>query len=123
VPINSRAKGARGERELAQLLTEAGYPARRGCQFAGGQDSPDVVCAGLGALHFESKVTERLDLYAAISQAERDAPNKIPLVAHKRNGKEWVAIIPLRVFLRVFGPFIKDMDGSFVSITEEKESS
>ena len=42
--INSRAKGARYERELARYFEENGFPARRGQQFAGGSDSPDVVC-------------------------------------------------------------------------------
>lgn len=110
MPINSRDKGARGERELARLLSEAGYPARRGQQFSGGCDSPDVKCDSLRALHFESKVTQRLDLYGALSQARRDAPSKIPVVAHKRNGAEWVVILPLSDFLRVFAPFIKEED-------------
>ena len=40
---NSRRKGARGELELAAKFTDAGFPARRGQQPAGGPDSPDVV--------------------------------------------------------------------------------
>lgn len=39
----SRDKGARGEREFRDLLREHGFEARRGQQFAGGNDSPDVV--------------------------------------------------------------------------------
>lgn len=43
-PINSRAKGKRGELQLAHKLTELGYPAERGQQRKGGEDSPDVIC-------------------------------------------------------------------------------
>lgn len=116
--INSRAKGARGERELAQLLTEAGFSARRGQQFSGGADSPDVICPSLARLHFESKLTQRLDIYGALYQARRDAPDKIPVVAHRRNGEEWVVIIPLKEFLSTFAPFIKEDDG----ITQPEET-
>ena len=42
--INSRAKGARGERMWRDQLRAEGYTAKRGQQHAGGQDSPDVVC-------------------------------------------------------------------------------
>lgn len=62
--MNSRAKGQRGERELADFITAAGFPARRGQQFAGGPDSPDVVCPGL-PFHIEAKRTERLNPDAA----------------------------------------------------------
>ena len=33
--MNSRQKGARGERELANLLKEHGYNTRRGQQYCG----------------------------------------------------------------------------------------
>ena len=51
---NSRAKGCNGERQLAKLLTSLGYPARRGQQFRGTKDSPDVVCDSIKA-HIECK--------------------------------------------------------------------
>ena len=45
--INSRAKGARGERQWRDELRAQGYTDKRGQQFAGGQDSPDVICEEL----------------------------------------------------------------------------
>jgi hypothetical protein len=45
--MNSRNKGKRGELEAAHMLTHEGFPARRGQQFSGGTDSPDVVCESL----------------------------------------------------------------------------
>ena len=67
--INSRAKGARYERELARYLDENGFPARRGQQFAGGSDSPDVVCVIHRKKNSESMFTCRLsDLVALLNQ-------------------------------------------------------
>ena len=42
MPINSRAKGAKGERELANKLKDYGYNTRRGQQFSG-LEGEDVV--------------------------------------------------------------------------------
>lgn len=93
--INSRQKGARGEREWASFLRDHGLSARRGQQFAGGKDSPDVVCEELADhVHFEVKRTERLDLYGALSQAKGDGGDKLSIVAHRKNDSEWVLIIP-----------------------------
>jgi len=87
---NSRAKGARGEREFAGLLRDHGLVAYRGQQFRGGADSPDVVCESLPDIHFEVKRVQRLDLVAAMAQAIRDAGNKTPVVAHRRNNEPWL---------------------------------
>lgn len=103
MPINSRAKGANGELELKDFLKEHGYPeARRGQQFHGGAGSPDVVCPGLEDFHLECKRVEKGQLYDWLAQAERDAgPDKVPLVAHRRNRKEWVAILRLEDLLNL----------------------
>jgi len=100
--VNSRAKGARGERELAKILTDGGFPARRGQQFHGGAESPDVVCESLSHLHFEVKFVEQFNLYAAMQQAIDDAgETKAPVVVHRRKGKDWVAIVRLEDFLEM----------------------
>jgi hypothetical protein len=92
----SRQKGKRGEREcaaeLGQLLGLAEGAARRGVQFAGGPDSPDVVLDGV-AIHVEAKRVEALQLYAAIEQATSDANGNVPIVWHRRNGKPSVVIV------------------------------
>jgi Holliday junction resolvase len=91
----SRQKGKRGEREAAaELAVVFGCEARRGVQYQGGPDSPDVVLEGV-AVHVEVKRTETLSLYTATDQARDDAGGKIPLVLHRRNGKAWVAIVEL----------------------------
>jgi hypothetical protein len=57
--MNSRNKGKRGELEAAKFLASEGFPARRGQQFSGGTDSPDVLCEALPRIHFEVKRTEK----------------------------------------------------------------
>lgn len=98
--VNSRAKGCRGELEFAKLLTAEGYPARRGQQYAGGGDSPDVVSDGLaGLVHFEVKLTERALPYPWIEQASRDAkPGEARVVVHRQSRKEWLAMMPVEDF-------------------------
>jgi Holliday junction resolvase len=91
----SRNKGKVGERELASELTRVlGVSARRGVQFQGGSDSPDVI-ADIPDLHIECKRTERFRLYEALDQAVNDAGNKTPIVIHRQNRQPWVAIIRL----------------------------
>jgi Holliday junction resolvase len=100
--MNSRAKGKAGELELAKFFREHGFDeARRGVQFRGGGDSPDVI--GLPGFHVECKRVEAGNLYSWLDQATRDADGtgRVPLVAHRRNRREWVAILPLDHFLRI----------------------
>lgn len=91
--MNSRAKGCRGERMWRDVLREAGFEARRGQQFSGGKDSPDVVCESLPNYHNEVKFVQAGNPYVWMEQAIKDAGDKIPLVAHKRNGKDWLVIM------------------------------
>jgi Holliday junction resolvase len=91
----SRRKGQRGEREAAAELRRLfGVDARRGCQFAGGTDSPDVVTA-IDGVHFEIKRVEEFRLYPALDQAANDAGAQVPVVLHRMNQRPWVAIVRL----------------------------
>ena len=101
--INSRAKGCRGELDFVHFLRERGIEARRGQQFAGGTDSPDVIASGcFSGVHVEVKNTERTNIYGWLEQACTDADVcKVPIVAHKRNGQRWVAILDARDFINL----------------------
>jgi len=101
VAINSREKGKRAEREAAALIREYGYDARRGVQYAGGPDSPDVV--GLPGIHLEVKHVERLDLLAAMKQSENDCgPGEIPVVMHRRNRSPWLVTMHFDNFMDLY---------------------
>lgn len=93
--VNSRSKGARGEREWAEWLRDhlGCNAARRGVQYSGGPESPDVA-HGIPGTHVEVKRVEALRLREAVAQAERDAGRSIPYVAHRWNRGEWLVIVP-----------------------------
>lgn len=93
--MNSKQKGNRGEREAAEALRKhLGIECRRGQQFCGTPDSPDLVHS-LPGTHFEVKRTERLNLREATKQAEAECGGKVPIVLHRWNHGEWFTIVPL----------------------------
>ena len=82
----SKNKGKRGELELSHWLTKRGHPARRGQQFQGSPDSPDVICESL-PFHIECKRTEALRIYDALEQAQEDFIKNIVASAAKKYPK------------------------------------
>lgn len=106
--INSRQKGARGERSFAKLLREHGYEAERGVQYQGSPDSPDVV--GLKGIHIEVKFTDKLRLYSAMAQSKRDAgKDEMPIVAHKRSRGEWLITMPFDGWIELYKAWGKEI--------------
>lgn len=100
--INSRKKGSRGELELVHHLIDRGFDARRGQQFKGTPDSPDIVSDMLtkAGIHIECKRVEAGNLYNWLNQAKADAGSYVPVVMHRRSDEPWVAILDLDDFLR-----------------------
>lgn len=107
--VNSNQKGKRVEREFRDILRSYGWEARRGQQFSGGDDSPDVVCEEL-PIHWEVKGDQSVTsvkLMAAIEQAITDCPKgKWRVVAHKKDGgrwdsKRWYATLTIEDFLDI----------------------
>lgn len=110
--INSRAKGAAGEREFRDFLVERDHTARRGQQFSGGHDSPDVVSDLDDVVHWEVKRVESLRLYDALEQAKRDAKvTQIPIVVHRQSHKEWVAILRADDLVRIIECYAQHAGG------------
>lgn len=99
--MNSRRKGAVGEREIAKYLRDHGFTeAKRGQQYKGGADSPDVT--GLTGFHIEVKRVERLELNAAMEQSIKDSgKDEIPIVVHRRNNDYWKVTMRLDDFMEV----------------------
>ncbi len=111
----SRAKGARGEREWAQFLRGYGLHARRGQQFSGSPDSPDVVCGDM-PIHWEVKRTESLSVYKALEQASNDCgTDNTPVVAHRRSRRDWLVILTAEDFMTLLG---KEPNGEAVTALE-----
>ena len=108
--MNSRNKGKVGEREFAALLREQGFDARRGQQFSGGAESPDVVSEALAWLHFEIKRVEKLNLMDACAQAEGDSQGKPWVVAHRRNHAPWLITMRAEFFFELLREFQSKRD-------------
>lgn len=99
--VNSRNKGAAGERELAGKLRDYGYNARRGQQYCGANGDADVV--GLPGIHIECKRVERLNIDEAMWQARRDAKeHEIPAVFHRKNGQSWNVTMKLDDWMELY---------------------
>ena len=101
--INSKAKGAQGERELSHKLQEYGYTnCRRTAQYCGNTgDASDLV--GLNGIHIECKRVEKLNIYDAIAQAIHDAKEGLlPAVFHRKNRCEWLVTMRLDDFIQIY---------------------
>lgn len=101
--MNSRAKGARGERELAAKLREHGFiNAKRGQQYSGAAGNADVIDA-LPGVHIECKRVERLNLYDAMAQSMHDARRgEMPVVMHRKNDCAWLCTMRLDDFIELY---------------------
>lgn len=98
---NSRAKGARGERELANVLKEYGYECRRGQQYSGSNGDADVV--GLPHIHIECKRVEKLNIDKAMQQSMDDArETEVPVVMHRKDRQRWLVTMTMDEWMRFY---------------------
>ena len=98
----SQRKGADGERELAALLREYGYPVERG-----GSPSLGKVAdlSGLPGVHIEVKRVERLNVPEAMKQAMRDADkfhDGAPTLFHRRSREPWLVTMRLQDWISLY---------------------
>lgn len=109
--VNSKRKGANGEREFARLCKSNGYDCRRSQQYCGAAGDADVI--GLPGIHIEVKRVERLNIEAAMAQGKRDArAGEMPIVAHRRNDCEWLVTMRAEDWFGLYreshGPLLVD---------------
>lgn len=104
---SARAKGAAGEREIANYIRDTwGYDTRRGMVFCG---QSDVI--GLEGIHMEVKRVERLNIHAAMNQAMREAEKRddgLPAVFFRRNRGEWLVCMSLVDWMDLYGAWIDE---------------
>lgn len=99
--INSKAKGAKGERELSNKLKEYGFDTRRGQQYCGANGDADVV--GLPNIHIECKRVQALNLYNAMAQAKSDAKeSEFPTIFHRKDRCEWLVTMTLDDWIKLY---------------------
>ncbi len=101
--LNSRAKGSRGELELAHWLTERGHPAHRSQQYCGRSGDADLQCPSLVAYHIEVKRVEAGNPYVWLDQAINDSADtgRVPTVFHRKNNRDWMVIMRAEDFLKL----------------------
>jgi len=105
----SRNKGKVGEREVAALMREFGFDARRGQQFKGTKDSPDVI-HDMEGFYIEVKRREQLNLYDALDKADTEKiKGDQSIVFHRKNGKRWLVTIDAREFLSLVKELYEDV--------------
>ena len=116
---NGKRKGKTGELELAKALRQYGYDVRRSVQYNGKAEEGQPDLLGLPHIHVECKRTEKLNLYDAIDQAKRDSSttDNIPVVFHRRNHCEWLAIMPIDCFMQIY----KEYDAAHFLKESEKD--
>ena len=103
--VNSREKGKRGERYVADFFKEHGYDAHRSAQFCGktGQ-AADVI--GVNGVHLEVKFQEKMCLYDWMAQAVRDSEaegkGNIPVVIHKQSRKDMLVTMRAEDWIKLY---------------------
>ncbi len=93
--MNSRAKGARGEREACEALSRVGIDCSRAVQYCGKAGTADLTCSI--EVHWEVKFSERLNPYAYVDQAIRDSTptRRVPAVLMRSTYRPWLVLIRL----------------------------
>lgn len=99
--VNSCQKGKSGEREFANLLKSMGVEARRGQQFSGSPDSPDVVSSL--PVHWEIKRSQTLSIMKWYKQAcDEKKEGTEPVIAFRQNGEKWLCVIDAEVLIELY---------------------
>lgn len=103
--INSRSKGAAGERDLVNYFKEKhNIEGKRNFQFRSGHDGADITL--FDGVHIEVKRVERINLEDAFTQANDDKlETDIPVIIHRKNHKPWTVsfrLDDLKLFLERF---------------------
>ena len=99
---SQQQKGRRAEIEFSNLLQERGINVKAGDPCNHGR-TPDVT--GLKGVHIEIKRHEKLNIYAALRQAAKDAArfgDGLPIVAHRANRCPWVISMDLDTFIAFY---------------------
>ena len=108
--INSKRKGAVGERELVNVLKEYGFDTRRSVQYNGKAEDGQADLLGLPNIHIECKRVEKLNLYDAMAQAKHDAEGgELPTVFHRKNNSKWLVTMELGDWMKLYREYFYSM--------------
>ena len=89
----ARNKGARGENELAGILTdELGFEVKR--KLGQARDGGDDIQVGKYRIEVKRREALRLDDWCEQIEKVCDV-QEVPIVAYRRNGQPWRAVVPM----------------------------
>lgn len=110
--INSKKKGAAGEREFANYCKTKGFDTRRTAQYNGKELDSKADVIGIPGIHIEVKRVEKLNIDAAVEQAVRDSKGhgEIPMVAHRKNNKQWLITMTADDWFKLWYGIEEDKD-------------
>jgi Holliday junction resolvase len=95
--VNSRAKGARAERDLCHALKETlGWDARRSQQFCGNAGDADLIVDQAPGLFVESKMVEKLNVTQAMEKAVEQCGGALPILCHRKKRTDWLVTVRLQ---------------------------
>ncbi len=98
--VNSCQKGKRGEREVVDLLRSFGFEARRGQQFKGTNESPDII-HNIEGIFIEVKLRQHLNLHAAFEKACSEKSDfDTAVIFHRKNKERWLVTMGAEDFLK-----------------------
>ena len=90
---SARDKGARGERELAEMLSnELGTMVKR--KLGQARDGGDDIQVGRFRIEVKRRETLAVEQWAKQVEAAAE-PGDVPVVAFRRNGEPWRAVVPM----------------------------
>jgi Holliday junction resolvase len=104
-----RTKGAKAEREFAEILNKKFGAKYKRTPLSGGMDLKGDIRRSYGSkhtivddFHWEIKRQETISIHKWYNQAKSDAPSlMMPVVAFRRNNDEWKVTLSAEDFLNV----------------------
>lgn len=101
MPVNSRAKGCRAERDLCHSLKETlGWKTvRRSQQFCGNAGDADLIAEEAPNLFIESKMVEKLNVTLAMAKAVEQSGGALPILCHRKKRTNWLVTVRLEDLL------------------------
>lgn len=99
---SSKAKGSGAEREIVKYLQDAGFEAERTLFQPDPENPRPDVRTNINHTSWEVKRVEKLNIWAAMAQAEKASKDKEnPVVAFRRNREDWHVAIDLDYYLEL----------------------
>lgn len=97
----SKEKGKRYERHIANIFKDFGFNARRTVQYKGTGDSFDVEADTPIPLNIECKYVQKLNLRKAYTQAEQEATGGTTIICHGKPREVDLVTLGFKDFLDI----------------------